>query len=175
MWTTFKEACSRSKEILSGHCSESTIHDFFDTLDHKNIFSLLRSPLADVERSDRDYQALLKANTNKVSLCDQMEPQLFSRTFINEALAFVQLYSMNEMDALRLVYSAYCIQHHYPEMSRGLVAVLLYYDSKVQLLCLLLNLMEIKTMENVRDRRLNSLLDDSAADVCGHLLKIRHR
>lgn len=52
------------------------------------------------------------------------------KALVDEALIISDMFMVNEMAALELLQTAEQQQHYYPDLTRGLIAVLLYYDAR---------------------------------------------
>ena len=65
---------------------------------------------------------------------------------MNEAVILSDLFNMNEVAAAGLLQAAESQQPDFPGLTRGLVAVVLYYDSQRKLLWALRTLMQVMTL-----------------------------
>ena len=52
------------------------------------------------------------------------------KAFVDEAIIISDMFSLNEMVAVELLQTAEQQQHFYPDLTRGLISVLLYYDAR---------------------------------------------
>ena len=68
--------------------------------------------------------------TEAVALAGFSSPAKLPESIVREALLVSDMYSLNEMAALSLIKSAQEEKTLYPDMPRGLIAVLFYYDSR---------------------------------------------
>ena len=69
------------------------------------------------------------------------ERRKLPRLFIDECCAISDLFQLNEYDALLLLIEGESLQSNYPDCTRGLLAVQLYYESKERLAASLAYLM----------------------------------
>ena len=69
------------------------------------------------------------------------ERRKLPRLFIDECFAISDLFQLNEYDALLLLIEGESLQANYPDCTRGLLAVQLYYESKERLAACLAYLM----------------------------------
>ncbi|KAI0984095.1 hypothetical protein GJ496_011158 [Pomphorhynchus laevis] len=74
--------------------------------------------------------------------------QTMPKDFLHDALAISRTLQLDEKISLELVYHGFLQQAFYPELTRGLVAVLLFYDCKLSILECLFHL---STIESKRD------------------------
>lgn len=52
------------------------------------------------------------------------------QSFVNEALIISDMFNLNENVAVELLHTAEQQMHYYPDLTRGLISVLLYYDAR---------------------------------------------
>ena len=69
------------------------------------------------------------------------ERRKLPRLFIDECLAISDLFQLNEYDSVLLLIEGESLQANYPDCTRGLLAVQLYYESKERLAACLAYLM----------------------------------
>lgn len=69
------------------------------------------------------------------------ERRKLPRVFIDECFAISDLFQLNEYDSLLLLIEGEALQSNYPDCTRGLLAVQLYYESKERLAACLAYLM----------------------------------
>lgn len=60
-----------------------------------------------------------------------------SQDLIDEAFILADMFDLDEVFAMELLYTAQRQQMHHPGLPRGLVAVLLYYDGRKAISCAL--------------------------------------
>ncbi|XP_064596049.1 nuclear pore complex protein Nup205-like [Liolophura sinensis] len=94
---------------------------------HKPDFiSLLQNPA----KSTHHRELLKKASSVGLPMGDDQTTQTFSQQFIDEALILSDLLDLNELAAVELLMAGENQQPDFPGLTRGLVAVLLYYDGR---------------------------------------------
>ncbi|ESP04618.1 hypothetical protein LOTGIDRAFT_237278 [Lottia gigantea] len=94
---------------------------------HKPDFiSLLKKPA----KNNGDREAVKKSATEGLVVQGEQRTQTFSQQFISEALILSDLFEMNELAAVELLMAGENQLPNYPGLTRGLVAVLLYYDGR---------------------------------------------
>ncbi|TRY95539.1 hypothetical protein DNTS_007040 [Danionella cerebrum] len=88
---------------------------------HKpNFLSLFKNPREKVR----------KASTEGIAIQGQQGARLLPETLITETFILSDLFDLGELAALELLLAGEHQQPHFPGLSRGLVAVLLYWDGK---------------------------------------------
>ncbi|XP_055955132.1 nuclear pore complex protein Nup205 [Patella vulgata] len=94
---------------------------------HKPDFiSLLKKPA----KNNAHREAVKKATTEGLVVQGEQRTQTLSQQFISEALIISDLFDMNELAAVELLMAGENQLPNYPGLTRGLVAVLLYYDGR---------------------------------------------
>ncbi|XP_076058270.1 nuclear pore complex protein Nup205 isoform X2 [Oratosquilla oratoria] len=94
-----------------------------------NFISLLRNP----PKNPPDRSTLLRSVNEAVTLPGYTGPTKLPEMFVKESLILSDMYDLNEMSALSLLRAAEEERTLYPGVPRGLIAILLYYDSREQL------------------------------------------
>ncbi|XP_071834158.1 nuclear pore complex protein Nup205-like isoform X2 [Apostichopus japonicus] len=98
---------------------------------HKPDFvSLLQNPAKNAQHREQ----LRKANTDGIQLDGETGPKTLPVEVIEEALIISDLFNLNEYSSVELLLAGEQEQPRFPGYSRGLVAVLLYYDGRASLL-----------------------------------------
>lgn len=125
-WAPYKELWSSVQDIVLQR--NDCFHHFKSLLrKHKPDFlNLLRNPVKNSEHRSK----VQKANSEGLVLKGDTAPQLFSQDLINEALIVSDLFNLNELSAAELLIEGERQKPHYPQLTRGLVAVLLYWDGR---------------------------------------------
>ncbi|XP_074656294.1 nuclear pore complex protein Nup205-like [Tubulanus polymorphus] len=86
-----------------------------------------------------------RASTDGISIQGQQGKQSLSSAFIDETLIFSDLFDLNEYAAVELLIAGENQQQYFPGLTRGLVAVLLYYDGKRSLINSLRTLIQARS------------------------------
>uniref|UniRef100_A0A8D0GFJ7 Nucleoporin 205 n=1 Tax=Sphenodon punctatus TaxID=8508 RepID=A0A8D0GFJ7_SPHPU len=94
---------------------------------HKPDFiSLFRNPPKNVQQ----HEKIKKASTEGVAIQGQQGTRLLPEQLIREAFILSDLFDIGELAAVELLLAGEHQQPHFPGLTRGLVAVLLYWDGK---------------------------------------------
>uniref|UniRef100_A0A8C9EA53 Nucleoporin 205 n=1 Tax=Phocoena sinus TaxID=42100 RepID=A0A8C9EA53_PHOSS len=94
---------------------------------HKPDFiSLFRNPPRNVQQ----HEKVQKASTEGVAIQGQQGTRLLPEQLIKEAFILSDLFDIGELAAVELLLAGEHQQPHFPGLTRGLVAVLLYWDGK---------------------------------------------
>uniref|UniRef100_A0A2K5D2G5 Nucleoporin 205 n=1 Tax=Aotus nancymaae TaxID=37293 RepID=A0A2K5D2G5_AOTNA len=94
---------------------------------HKPEFiSLFKNPPKNVQQ----HEKVQKASTEGVAIQGRQGTQLLPEQLIKEAFILSDLFDIGELAAVELLLSGEHQQPHFPGLTRGLVAVLLYWDGK---------------------------------------------
>ncbi|KAJ8002888.1 hypothetical protein DPEC_G00163630 [Dallia pectoralis] len=95
---------------------------------HKpNFLSLFKNPPKSAEQREK----VRKASTEGIAIQGQQGARLLPEQLLNEAFILSDLFDIGELAALELLLAGENQQPHFPGLSRGLVAVLLYWDGKL--------------------------------------------
>ncbi|XP_056333845.1 nuclear pore complex protein Nup205 [Danio aesculapii] len=94
---------------------------------HKPCFlNLFKNPPKSAEQREK----VRKASTEGVAIQGQQGARLLPEQLISEAFILSDLFDLGELAALELLLAGEHQQPHFPGLTRGLVAVLLYWDGK---------------------------------------------
>ncbi|KAM8860542.1 nuclear pore complex protein Nup205 isoform 2-T2 [Synchiropus picturatus] len=94
---------------------------------HKTIFlSLFKNPPKSAEQREK----VRKASTEGIAVQGQQGSRLLPEQLLSEAFIISDLFDIGELAALELLLAGEQQQSHFPGLTRGLVAVLLYWDGK---------------------------------------------
>ncbi|XP_027698133.1 nuclear pore complex protein Nup205 isoform X1 [Vombatus ursinus] len=94
---------------------------------HKPDFiSLFKNPAKNVQQ----HEKIQKASTEGVAIQGQQGTRLLPEQLIREAFILSDLFDIGELAAVELLLAGEHQQPHFPGLTRGLVAVLLYWDGK---------------------------------------------
>ena len=94
-----------------------------------NFVQLLKNP----PKSETDASLIRKATTEGIRIPGKDASRKLSRIpsqVVDEALIIAEMFNLNEIVALQLLLSGEERLCDYPGLTRGLVAVLLYYDGR---------------------------------------------
>ncbi|XP_046581767.1 nuclear pore complex protein Nup205-like [Haliotis rubra] len=106
----------------------NSIHDLELALrKHKPDFiSLLKTPA----KNNLHREAVKKSTTEGIPVQGEQRSQTFSQQFVTETLILSDLFQLNELAAMELLMAGENQLPNYPGLTRGLVAVILYYDGR---------------------------------------------
>uniref|UniRef100_A0A8C1ZZW4 Nucleoporin 205 n=1 Tax=Cyprinus carpio TaxID=7962 RepID=A0A8C1ZZW4_CYPCA len=94
---------------------------------HKPSFlTLFKNPMKSTEQREK----VRKASTEGIAVQGQQGVRLLPEQLISEAFILSDLFDLGELAALELLLAGEHQQPHFPGLTRGLVAVLLYWDGK---------------------------------------------
>uniref|UniRef100_A0A4W6C0K7 Nucleoporin 205 n=1 Tax=Lates calcarifer TaxID=8187 RepID=A0A4W6C0K7_LATCA len=95
---------------------------------HKPSFlSLFKNPPKSAEQREK----VRKASTEGIAIQGQQGSRLLPEQLLTEAFILSDLFDIGELAALELLLAGEQQQPHFPGLTRGLVAVLLYWDGKL--------------------------------------------
>ncbi|XP_032378777.1 nuclear pore complex protein Nup205 isoform X1 [Etheostoma spectabile] len=95
---------------------------------HKPHFlSLYKNPPKSAEQREK----VRKASTEGIAIQGQQGARLLPEQLLSEAFILSDLFDIGELAALELLLAGEQQQPHFPGLTRGLVAVLLYWDGKL--------------------------------------------
>uniref|UniRef100_H2XTF8 Uncharacterized protein n=4 Tax=Ciona intestinalis TaxID=7719 RepID=H2XTF8_CIOIN len=126
-WSPFKDLFTASQDFALRNSQAST-HLLRSLLrKHKpELLSLLKN-----SPQNATHREKLK-NSHSVGLVinENESPKVFEQTFIDEAIIISDMFKLNELAAVDLLLTGEQQTPNYPNYSRGLVAVLLYWDGR---------------------------------------------
>ncbi|KAL4232887.1 hypothetical protein ACF0H5_007574 [Mactra antiquata] len=127
VWSPFKDLQNVVEAAINKRQTDA-IHDLEVMLKkHKNDFLSL---LKNVPKNPANREAVKKSNTVGLMIHGEQRTQTFPEPFIEEAIIISDLFDLNEFAALELLISGEEKRPDFPGLTRGLVAVLLYYDGR---------------------------------------------
>ncbi|XP_072256279.1 nuclear pore complex protein Nup205 [Pyxicephalus adspersus] len=91
-----------------------------------DFISLFKNP----PKSPQQHEKIQKASTEGVAIKGRQGTQLLPESLIKEAFILSDLFNIGEVAAVELLLAGEHQQPHFPGLTRGLVAVLLYWDGK---------------------------------------------
>ncbi|NXC50216.1 NU205 protein, partial [Penelope pileata] len=112
IWKRQPEAIHRLDQVLKKHRSD--------------FVALFRNPPKNVQQ----HEKIQKASTEGVAIQGQQGTRLLPEQLIREAFILSDLFDIGELAAVELLLAGEHQQPHFPGLTRGLVAVLLYWDGK---------------------------------------------
>ena len=89
-------------------------------------------------------ESVKKATKEGVALSTHPQPLILTQEFINQALVLSEVLDLNELSAVELLLAGEQSQPDFPGLTRGLVAVLLYYDGRRSLVTSLRSLIQAR-------------------------------
>lgn len=91
-----------------------------------HFVSLFKNPPKSAEQREK----VRKASTEGIAIQGQQGSRLLPEQLLSEAFILSDLFDIGEVAALELLLAGELLQSHFPGLTRGLVAVLLYWDGK---------------------------------------------
>ncbi|XP_001354955.4 nuclear pore complex protein Nup205 [Drosophila pseudoobscura] len=143
MWTpckhiygTLQQAIAQPKDLIGDleQCLKKNKHSFTN---------FLRNP----PKNEKSRNQIRAGLTEGIPLGGQGHKLILSQDLIDEAIILSDMFDLDELIAVELLYTAQRQQMHHPGLPRGLVAVLLYYDGRKAMACALRDMMQ--TMSGV--------------------------
>ncbi|CAN7984284.1 unnamed protein product [Ixodes hexagonus] len=140
VWAPYKDLNFAVEAVLLNKDVEA-VPDFVAALRrHKPDFaSLLQNPA----RNSQHREAVAKASKEGIYVVGQTAPQVLPQSVVDEALIISDMLELNELVSLELLLAGQQQQPLFPELTRGLVAVLLYYDGRRALVNSLRTLVQV--------------------------------
>ncbi|RWS24745.1 nuclear pore complex protein Nup205-like protein, partial [Leptotrombidium deliense] len=140
-WTSFKRLQEVVHNVVFKNCTD-LIYEFENLLKiHKNDFnSLLKNP----PRNAIHKEIVSKASKDGINIIQHQSQSktIIPAMMVEEALILSEMFDLNELISLELIITGSNHEPRFPGMSRGPIAVLLYYDSKLSLLTTLKTLLQ---------------------------------
>lgn len=78
----------------------------------------------------KDYDQVTRAQREPIQIHGLKSKHLLSASQIEEAIILSNLYNLNELACVELLIDAETQMQYFPGLTRGLTAILLYYDNK---------------------------------------------
>ncbi|XP_014480279.1 PREDICTED: nuclear pore complex protein Nup205 [Dinoponera quadriceps] len=143
MWTPYKELQSLvDKYIISvPDIQDPQYHELTEALrNHRqNFLAILKNP----PKKIKSREEIQKGVTEGITL-PGLGHQILSKELVDETLIISDMYDLNEFMALDLLCTAQLQMPHYPGLTRGLTAILLYYDGRKALTSVLRTLVHTR-------------------------------
>ncbi|CAH1799487.1 unnamed protein product [Owenia fusiformis] len=127
MWSRYKELYNTVDAAIFRKLPDA-VQDLDVALrKHKPDFiSLLRNPA----KNNAHRETVKKADREGITIEGDQAPHTLTQEFIQEALIISDIFDLNEFAAVELLLAGENQQPNFPGLTRGLVAVLLYYDGR---------------------------------------------
>ncbi|XP_064463706.1 nuclear pore complex protein Nup205-like [Ornithodoros turicata] len=140
VWTPYKELNYAVEAVLINKDVEA-VPDFVAALRrHKPDFSsLLENP----SKSALHREVVSKASKDGIAVAGRTAPHVLPQAVVDEALIISDMFDLNELVSLELLLAGEQQQPLFPDLTRGLVAVLLYYDGRRALVNALRTLVQV--------------------------------
>ncbi|GAB0093387.1 Nuclear pore complex protein Nup205 [Sergentomyia squamirostris] len=141
MWSPFKTLYQTVEQHLTGGHVDGGVSDLEAVLQRhrQNFISLLKNPPKDA-KSREDLQ---RGVTDGITLPD-LGHTVLSKDLVDESIIISDMFDLNEYYALQLLCTAQQQMPNNPGLTRGLVAVLLYYDGRKALVSTLKELFQAR-------------------------------
>ncbi|XP_075548695.1 nuclear pore complex protein Nup205 [Dermacentor variabilis] len=140
LWTPYKDL-QQAVEAVLVHRDVEAVADFVAALRrHRRDFAAL---LVNPARCAQHRDAVSRAPQDGIAVSGKSTPQLLPQDVVGEALLLSEMFDLNELASLELVLAAQQQLPLFPELTRGLVAVLLYYDGRRALVNALRTLVQV--------------------------------
>ncbi|XP_075711967.1 nuclear pore complex protein Nup205 isoform X2 [Rhinoderma darwinii] len=120
IWTTVENA------LLKRQPEAVHVLDLLLKKHKPDFISLFKNPA----KSPQQHEKIQKAGTEGIAIKGQQGTRLLPESLIKEAFILSDLFSIGEVAAVELLLAGEHQQPHFPGLTRGLVAVLLYWDGK---------------------------------------------
>ncbi|XP_020811947.1 nuclear pore complex protein Nup205 [Drosophila serrata] len=133
MWTPYKHLYSVFRQTMSTQSGVTSDLELCLKKHKQNFTNFLRNP----PKSEKSRNHLRNVQNDGVSMPGQTRKMHLSQDLIDEAFILSDMFDLDEVFAMELLYTAQRQQMHHPGLPRGLVAVLLYYDGRKAISCAL--------------------------------------
>ncbi|EDW56225.1 GM22996 [Drosophila sechellia] len=177
MWTPYKHLYSVFQASVSNGSGFTADLEQCLKKYKPNFTNLLRNPA----RSEKSRNLLRNALNEGVPLQGHSRKVMISQDLADEAVILSDMFDLDEVFAVELLCTAQRQQKHHPGLSRGLVAVLLYYDGRKAISCTLRDMFQVvsgvswntelpKEITGLVTNYAESLVDGS--NILGRLLEL---
>ncbi|XP_041111407.1 nuclear pore complex protein Nup205 isoform X1 [Polyodon spathula] len=127
LWGPFKELWDTVINAIWGRQPEAVhLLDLILKKHKPDFISLFKNP----PKSSEQKEKVRKASTDGISVQGHQGTRLLPEQLLSEAFILSDLFNIGELAALELLLAGEHQQPHFPGLTRGLVAVLLYWDGK---------------------------------------------
>ncbi|KAM4037197.1 nuclear pore complex protein Nup205 isoform 2-T2 [Anomaloglossus baeobatrachus] len=120
IWTTVENA------LLKRQPEAVHVLDLLLKKHKPDFISLFKNPA----KSPQQHEKIQKAGTEGIAIKGQQGTRLLPESLIKETFILSDLFNIGEVAAVELLLAGEHQQPHFPGLTRGLVAVLLYWDGK---------------------------------------------
>ncbi|XP_072164969.1 nuclear pore complex protein Nup205-like [Diadema setosum] len=136
LWGPYKELYHTISLVVSKRCPDPYQELEAVLRKHKpDLVSLLKNPAKNAQHREQ----VKKADVEGIVVLGQATSRLLPRQLIKESLIVSDLFDLNEYAAVELLLAGDQQQPHFPGLTRGRVAVVLYYDGR----CSLVNALQL--------------------------------
>ena len=129
IWSSSVELFNLTELFIRGDGSTSPTTVYRKWEDNKSI---LLQPTKFPGKSPAVEKQLKEATKTPFNFDDESPAIILDQNFIDEALILSALFDLNEKEAAKLLRLGESMQSDWPEWPRGLVAVLLFYDTRLR-------------------------------------------
>ncbi|KAH8273367.1 hypothetical protein KR018_011887 [Drosophila ironensis] len=133
MWTPYKHLYSVFQNTISNGNDAATELE----LSLKKFKHSFTSFLCNPPKNEKSRQQLRNAPSEGLAMPGHLRKVQFSQELLDEAIILSDMFDLDEIVAVELLCTAQRQQIHHPGLTRGLVAVLLYYDGRKAICCTL--------------------------------------
>ncbi|CAF1569836.1 unnamed protein product [Adineta ricciae] len=137
MFDTFNTLFDTLRSLLTSNESIDTEKIQTITSNKSNLLNITSNP----PQNATQRAILSRADLDGIQFDSLPERRKLPRLFIDECFAISDLFQLNEYDSLLLLVEGESLQSNFPDCTRGLLAVQLYYESKERLAACLAYLM----------------------------------
>ncbi|KAI2804817.1 hypothetical protein BLOT_003805 [Blomia tropicalis] len=128
-WLPFRQLSSLIKSALVDGSSSASSKLEESLLRHKTEFiSFLKNPL----KNNLHREVVQNASKDGIMIIENQNrfKSVISQDLVSESLLFSDIFNLNELSSLELLITGENQLTRYPDMSRGTIAVLYYYDGR---------------------------------------------
>ncbi|KAH8849173.1 Nuclear pore complex protein Nup205 [Schistosoma japonicum] len=155
MWSTAKSLKCVVSDVVCNRKANRLLEMENSLQKHRQ---LLLSPLSFPGRNERDCEIVKNAHISAITLPEFPHRVLLSDDVIQESLFVSEMFKLNEFRAVELCLTVESQLSLFPRLGRGVVAVILYYESHLSLIDTLV------TLIGARDGRMWST--SMSAEIC---------
>ncbi|KAK0157412.1 hypothetical protein PV328_011157 [Microctonus aethiopoides] len=141
-WTPYKELQNLVERfVTSSNTHDPQYHEFMQALrNHRqNFLTMMKNP----PKNNKSREEIQEGVTHGIYL-PGYEYHVLSKELVDETIIISDMYDLNEFMALDLLCTAQLQMPHHPGLTRGLTAILLYYDGRKALTCALKTLVQAR-------------------------------
>ncbi|XP_034945477.1 nuclear pore complex protein Nup205 [Chelonus insularis] len=142
-WTPYKQLQNLVERyvILTPSTPDPQYHEFMEALriHRQNFLTLMKNS----PKNAKSREEIQKGVTEGITLSD-LGHHILSKELVDETIIISDMYDLNEYMALDLLCTAQLQMPHHPGLTRGLTAILLYYDGRKALTSALRTLVQAR-------------------------------